>query len=105
MPAHNRVYLADKDMHLYSYSLSLHVVEYQTAVLRGDMDTAAEILPEIPKDQVNKVARFLESKGGDTQLLQYNRLLKLVVLLRLEGARTGNNHGFGPQIRSRTATR
>lgn len=63
MPAHNRVYLADKDLHIYGYSLSLSVVEYQTAVLRGDMDAAAEILPSLPKDQLNKVARFLESKG------------------------------------------
>jgi coatomer subunit beta' len=63
MPTHNRVYLADKDMHIYGYSLALSVVEYQTAVLRGDMDAAAEILPTIPKDQLNKVARFLESKG------------------------------------------
>ncbi|KNZ72668.1 Coatomer subunit beta', partial [Termitomyces sp. J132] len=62
MPSHNRVYLADKDMHIYGYSLSLTVVEYQTAVLRGDMDAAAEILPTLPKDQLNKVARFLESK-------------------------------------------
>ncbi|KAI4527169.1 Coatomer, beta' subunit [Schizophyllum commune Loenen D] len=62
MPAHNRVYLADKDLAIYSYSLSLAVVEYQTAVLRGDMDAASEILPSIPKDQLNKVARFLESK-------------------------------------------
>ncbi|KAG6892938.1 hypothetical protein C0993_002467 [Termitomyces sp. T159_Od127] len=62
MPAQNRVYLADKDMHIYGYSLSLTVVEYQTAVLRGDMDAAAEILPTLPKDQLNKVARFLESK-------------------------------------------
>ncbi|KAF9463704.1 coatomer protein [Collybia nuda] len=62
MPAHNRVYLADKDLHIYGYSLSLNVVEYQTAVLRGDMDGAAEILPTLPKDQLNKVARFLESK-------------------------------------------
>ena len=63
MPAHNRVYLADKELHIYGYSLSLSVVEYQTAVLRGDMDAAAEILPSLPKDQLNKVARFLESKG------------------------------------------
>lgn len=62
MPAHNRVYLADKDMHIYSYSLSLSVVEYQTAVLRGDVEAAAEILPTLPKEQLNKVARFLESK-------------------------------------------
>ncbi|KIK12636.1 hypothetical protein PISMIDRAFT_18602 [Pisolithus microcarpus 441] len=62
VPAHNHVYLADKDMNIYAYSLSLSVVEYQTAVLRGDMDAAAEILPSIPKEQLNKVARFLEAR-------------------------------------------
>ncbi|KAF8121048.1 coatomer WD associated region-domain-containing protein [Boletus edulis] len=62
IPAHNRVYLADKDMHIYTYALSLSVVEYQTAVLRGDMEGAAEILPTPPKEQLNKVARFLERR-------------------------------------------
>lgn len=50
-------------MNVHSYALSLGVVEYQTAVLRGDMEAAAEILPTLPKDQLNKVARFLEGKG------------------------------------------
>jgi coatomer subunit beta' len=63
LPTHNRVYLADKDLNVYGYSLSLSVVEYQTAILRNDMDAAAEILRTIPKDQLNKVARFLESRG------------------------------------------
>jgi hypothetical protein len=63
IPAHNRVYLGDKDMNIYGYALSLSVVEYQTAVLRGDMAAAAEILPTMPKDQLNKVARFLEGRG------------------------------------------
>jgi len=49
-------------MVIYAYSLSLNVVEYQTAVLRGDMDAAGEILPTIPRDQLNKVARFLEAR-------------------------------------------
>ncbi|KAF8642799.1 hypothetical protein AX16_009432 [Volvariella volvacea WC 439] len=62
IPAHNRVYLSDKDMNIFGYTLSLTVVEYQTAVLRGDMDAAAEILETIPKGEINKVARFLESK-------------------------------------------
>ncbi|OAX39081.1 Coatomer, beta' subunit [Rhizopogon vinicolor AM-OR11-026] len=62
IPAHNRVYLADKDMNVFGYSLSLSVVEYQTAVLRGDMDSAAEILPTLPKEQLSKVARFLEGR-------------------------------------------
>ena len=63
MPAQNRVYLADKDLRIYAYYLSLNVVEYQTAVLRQDMESAAEILKSVPKDQVNKVARFLEGRG------------------------------------------
>jgi coatomer subunit beta' len=63
IPSHNRVYLADKDVNVYAYSLSLSVVEYQTAVLRGDMESANEILPTLPKEQLNKVARFLEGRG------------------------------------------
>jgi coatomer subunit beta' len=71
IPAHNRVYLADKDLNLYGYSLSLNVVEYQTAVLRGDMDAAEEILPTLPKDQLNKVARFLEGRGTNLSIYIY----------------------------------
>lgn len=63
IPAHNRVYLADKDVKIYGYSLSLTLIEYQSAVLRDDMEAAAEILPSIPKEQRNKVARFLEARG------------------------------------------
>jgi coatomer subunit beta' len=73
IPAHNRVYLADKDLHIYGYSLSLNVVEYQTAILRGEMEAAAEILPTLPKDQLNKVARFLEGRGLHLHFIQYKK--------------------------------
>ncbi|KAK0722654.1 coatomer WD associated region-domain-containing protein [Lasiosphaeria miniovina] len=59
----SRVYLTDKDLAVTSYALSLPVLEYQTLVLRGDMETAAELLPSIPQDQLNKIARFLEGQG------------------------------------------
>ena len=38
IPTHNRTYLVDKDVKVYGYSLSLNLIEYQTAVLRGDME-------------------------------------------------------------------
>ncbi|TXT10421.1 uncharacterized protein COLE_04355 [Cutaneotrichosporon oleaginosum] len=60
LPSHNRIYVADKDMNIYSYGLSLTVVEYQTAILRGDMEEAERILPTVPADQRNRIARFLE---------------------------------------------
>ncbi|KAK4053418.1 Coatomer subunit beta' [Microbotryomycetes sp. JL201] len=62
LPAHNRIYLCDKDMNFYAFSLSLSVIEYQTAVLRGDLDAAADILPTVPGEQRNRIARFLEAQ-------------------------------------------
>lgn len=63
LPRDGRIYIADKDVSVSSYALSLSVVEYQTLVLRGDLDTAAELLTSIPDDQKNKIARFLEGQG------------------------------------------
>lgn len=57
-----RIYLADKDVNVTSFALSLSVVEYQTLVLRGDMESAAELLPSIPAVELNKIARFLEGQ-------------------------------------------
>lgn len=65
-----RVYLADKDVNVVSYALSLSVVEYQTVVLRGDMDAADELLSQIPEDQMPKIARFLEGQGYKDKALE-----------------------------------
>lgn len=63
LPTHSRIYVTNKDMNIMSYSLSLTVVEYQSAILRGDMAAAEEMLPTIPADQRNRIARFLEAQG------------------------------------------
>ncbi|RKP36923.1 coatomer subunit beta, partial [Dimargaris cristalligena] len=54
----NRVYLADKDLNVVSYLLPLAVVEYQTAIVRGDFEAAEQLLPNIATVQRNKIARF-----------------------------------------------
>lgn len=69
LPRDGRVYVADKDVNVVSYALSLSVVEYQTLVLRGDLDTANAMLPDIPDDQKNKIARFLEGQGYKEEAL------------------------------------
>ncbi|EPB83737.1 hypothetical protein HMPREF1544_09478, partial [Mucor circinelloides 1006PhL] len=61
-PRDNRIYMADRDVNVYSYGLSLTVIQYQTAILRGDLDSAAGLLESIPTDQRGRVARFLESQ-------------------------------------------
>lgn len=70
LPRDGRIYLADKDVNAVSFGLSLSMVEYQTLVLRGDMDQAAELLNDIPQDQMNKVARFLEGQGYKEMALE-----------------------------------
>ncbi|GER44990.1 coatomer [Striga asiatica] len=59
----SRVYLVDKEFNVIGYTLLLSLIEYKTLVMRGDLDRANEVLPVIPKEQLNSVARFLESRG------------------------------------------
>lgn len=70
----NAIYLADKDVNVSAYRLSLAVVEYQTVVLRGDMETAAEILErDIADAEKNKIARFLEAQGHKELALEVSK--------------------------------
>ncbi|KAF2774424.1 Coatomer, beta' subunit [Teratosphaeria nubilosa] len=65
-----RIYVCDKDVQVTSFALSVSVIEYQTLVLRGDLDSANEMLIDIPDDQKNKIARFLEGQGYKEQALE-----------------------------------
>ncbi|KAK9236939.1 coatomer WD associated region-domain-containing protein [Lipomyces kononenkoae] len=63
IPRDGRVYLADKDSNVISYAVSLAVLEYQTVVLRGDMEKAEALLEQIPSSERTRIARFLEGQG------------------------------------------
>ncbi|XP_012544783.1 coatomer subunit beta' isoform X3 [Bombyx mandarina] len=65
----NRLYLNDKELNIVSYSLLLSVLEYQTAVMRGDFETADRVLPTIPTEHRTRVAHFLEKQGFKQQAL------------------------------------
>nr|CAD7393773.1 unnamed protein product [Timema cristinae] len=62
VPRDNRLYLGDKELNIVSYCLLLSVLEYQTAVMRGDFETADKVLPTIPRSQRTRVAHFLEKQ-------------------------------------------
>lgn len=59
----NRVYLMDKANKIFSYSLLVNVLSYQTAIVRKEFGQAAELLKTIPKDNYNKLARFLDAQN------------------------------------------
>lgn len=69
IPKDSRLYLGDKELNVVSYSLLLSVLEYQTAVMRGDFETAHYLLPTIPREQRTRVAHFLEKRGFKSQAL------------------------------------
>jgi len=69
IPKDNRLYLGDKELNVMSFALLLSVLEYQTAVMRRDFETADKVLPTIPKEQRTRVAHFLEKQGFKKQAL------------------------------------
>ncbi|XP_054723426.1 LOW QUALITY PROTEIN: coatomer subunit beta'-like, partial [Uloborus diversus] len=69
IPKDSRLYLGDKELNVVSYSLLLPVLEYQTAVMRRDFETAHNVLPSIPWEQRTRVAHFLEKQGFKSQAL------------------------------------
>lgn len=69
VPKEDRVFLIDKAYNVVSYKLLVSVLNYQTAVVRKDFDSANAILPSIPKSEHNAVARFLESQGFKEEAL------------------------------------
>jgi coatomer subunit beta' len=69
IPAHNRLYLGDRELSVVGFSLQVSVLEYQTAIMRQDFEMADQILPRIPQDQRARVAHFLEKQGFKKQAL------------------------------------
>lgn len=66
----DRLYLADKELGIFTYQLLLSVLEYQTDIMRGDFERANELLPSIPKEHRTRVAHFLEKQGFKQQALE-----------------------------------
>lgn len=66
----DRVYLVDKSLNIVSYRVMLAVLQYQTAVMRGDFDAANELLPSIPETEYTTIARFLEAQGFKEEALE-----------------------------------
>lgn len=69
LPKENRLYMIDRDFSIVSFQLLLSVIEYQTAVVRRDFEAAAAILPSVPRDEHNRIARFLEAQGFKEEAL------------------------------------
>ncbi|GFR46714.1 hypothetical protein Agub_g8337 [Astrephomene gubernaculifera] len=70
LAAQNRVFLIDKEFNVVSFTLLLSLIEFKARITADELDSAMELLPSIPQDQHNSVARFLEAKGMISTALQ-----------------------------------
>lgn len=73
LPKEDRVYLMDKSLNIFSYKVLQSYLQYQTAVVRKDFQTANALLPSIPVTEYTAVARFLESQGFKEEALAVSR--------------------------------
>lgn len=96
----SRIYCADKSVNLISYSLDLSIINYQTAILRGDLDAAAQILPKIPMDQKNRIAQFLEKQGYPEMALQIATDSDLKFELALQLNKLSTAYGLAKEANS-----
>eukprot|EP00009_Paramoeba_aestuarina_P002379 CAMPEP_0201507694 /NCGR_PEP_ID=MMETSP0161_2-20130828/1285_1 /ASSEMBLY_ACC=CAM_ASM_000251 /TAXON_ID=180227 /ORGANISM="Neoparamoeba aestuarina, Strain SoJaBio B1-5/56/2" /LENGTH=988 /DNA_ID=CAMNT_0047902129 /DNA_START=135 /DNA_END=3101 /DNA_ORIENTATION=- len=69
-PRHNRVFLMDKSHNIISYKLHESVINYQTLILRGDLEGARGLLDTIPNEYRSRIAQFLESQDLKEEALE-----------------------------------
>ena len=81
IPQDNRLYLGDKELNVVSFLLLVSVLEYQTAVMRRDFDTADRVLQTVPKEQRTRVAHFLEKQGFKKQALAVSIGIHCIILI------------------------
>lgn len=73
LPKEDRVFLMDSGRNVVSFRVLLSVLEFQTAVVRQDIEVANELIKHIPESEHSSVARFLESQGLKEQALQITK--------------------------------
>ena len=59
----DRIFVCDKNINFTSFSFPLSLIDYQTAILQNDFARADSLLPQIPLEHRNRIAKFLESRG------------------------------------------
>eukprot|EP00761_Pharyngomonas_kirbyi_P013320 gb/GECH01013348.1/.p1 GENE.gb/GECH01013348.1/~~gb/GECH01013348.1/.p1 ORF type:complete len:859 (+),score=194.26 gb/GECH01013348.1/:1-2577(+) len=73
VPKESRVYLVDKHCNVVSYQLKQSVLEYQSAIIRGDYNKANKFLPKVPEEFYDRLARFLDNRGLKEQALEVTK--------------------------------
>jgi coatomer subunit beta' len=63
VPKNDKIYLMDREKSIYGYTLHISYINYQNAILNGDLESAEKIFSKIPEEIYNQAAKFLDSQG------------------------------------------
>lgn len=73
IPETSKIYLIDKELSITPYTLHLALIEYQSAVIKGNFEAAQPYFDQLPESLHNRIARFLESQNHLQQALQVSK--------------------------------
>jgi coatomer subunit beta' len=73
LPDQSKLFLVDKELNVVAYTLHLALVEYQSAIMRNDFDTASKFFEQLPESLHTRIARFLENQGYPQEALQISK--------------------------------
>jgi len=73
MQESSKLFLIDKDYSVVGYSLHMDLIEYQSCIIRKDLDAARTFLARLPESLHNRVARFLEHQHYLAEALEISK--------------------------------
>lgn len=69
----SRLFVIDRENSVVSYALNMNLIEYQSAIVRKDMEGAAHFFAKLPESLHNRVARFLEHQQYLAEALEISK--------------------------------
>eukprot|EP00928_Gymnodinium_smaydae_P092347 TRINITY_DN7619_c0_g5_i2.p1 TRINITY_DN7619_c0_g5~~TRINITY_DN7619_c0_g5_i2.p1 ORF type:complete len:690 (-),score=148.95 TRINITY_DN7619_c0_g5_i2:19-1878(-) len=73
MSDQSKLYLVDKELNVTSYTLYQAMVDYQSAIIQSDFDTAQKNFALLPDSLHNRLAHFLENQGYAAEALEISK--------------------------------
>ncbi|KAK8795705.1 hypothetical protein WA158_000361 [Blastocystis sp. Blastoise] len=82
----NKLLLVDGETNIISHSLSTSLLQYQVLIIRGDIESANQLLPSIPAGDINKLSQFLEGQGYKAEAMELSTDIfkKIDIAIELE---------------------
>eukprot|EP00928_Gymnodinium_smaydae_P061718 TRINITY_DN45741_c0_g1_i1.p1 TRINITY_DN45741_c0_g1~~TRINITY_DN45741_c0_g1_i1.p1 ORF type:complete len:946 (-),score=237.93 TRINITY_DN45741_c0_g1_i1:335-3172(-) len=73
MSDQSKLYLIDKELNVSSFTFYQAMIDYQAAVINGDMAASQQYFMDLPESLHNRLAHFLENQGHAAEALEISK--------------------------------